>query len=170
MHITSRLVWGLALVGILAACGDKDPADSGGGGETDATDATDGTDAQDATDSTDGTDGTSDGTDGTTETIGVTDLSVSDCGDGGGTPRLEAALASGTSIAVRHERFEGNCCADLQVTVSQDADELYVLYTDVGDPCDCLCNFDLSYTLEPVPSGTWTVAAAGGVSATVTVP
>ena len=69
-----------------------------------------------------------------------------------------------------HENFEGNCCADLTVSVNQSGSTLAMVYTDTGEPCDCLCSFDLAYTLTNVPSGSYTVTAAGGVSDTVDIP
>lgn len=154
------------LVVALLGCGDKDgdsaaPVD-GADGATDGTDGTDGT--------ADGTDGTSDGTDGTSgPDITVQGISISECGDVG-SARLTASLATATSVSVTHEGFEANCCADLAVDVSPAGSTLTMVYTDSGDPCDCTCAFDLAYTLQDVPSGTWTVTAGGGVSDAVTVP
>ena len=56
------------------------------------------------------------------------------------------------------------------MTVSEGAGTLAMVYTDTGEPCDCLCSFDLTYTLTEVPSGSYSVTAAGGVSDTVDIP
>jgi hypothetical protein len=160
----------LALMALLAmaGCGDKDN-DSGGTEGTDGTaDGTDGT--ADGTDGTaDGTDGTADGTDGTSDPIEVSAIAIAEC-DEGGSPRLDAALASADSISVTHDNFEGNCCADFTIEVSAGVGTLDMVYTDSGDPCDCLCSYDMTYTLINVPSGDYVVSAGGGVSDNVTVP
>jgi hypothetical protein len=159
----------LLLTLALAACGDKD-ADSGPTSDG-ATDGVDGTsDGADGTsDGADGTDGTSDGADGTEDPITVSGLSVGECTEGGA-PRLSANLAGAGTVAVVHESFEANCCADFTVGVSPSGATLAMVYTDTADPCDCLCTWDLSYTLESVPSGSYTITAGGGASADVTVP
>jgi hypothetical protein len=156
----------LLLTLALAACGDKD-ADSGPTSDG-ATDGVDGTsDGADGT--SDGADGTSDGADGTEDPITVSGLSVGECTEGGA-PRLSANLAGAGTVAVVHESFEANCCADFTVGVSPSGATLAMVYTDTADPCDCLCTWDLSYTLESVPSGSYTITAGGGASADVTVP
>ena len=58
----------------------------------------------------------------------------------------------------------------LQVEARPTGTDINMVYTDVGDPCDCMCTFDLAYTIGDVPSGSWRVTAGGGVSSTVTVP
>ena len=162
----------LALTLAAAGCGDKDDsAADGTSADGTSADGADGT----STDGTDGADGTgadgADGADGTSGTgVQVTEVTVSECDDSTGAPRLDASLAGSDSIRVSHDNFEGNCCAELTVTVSEGASNLAMVYTDTGEPCDCLCSFDLTYTLTEVPPGSYSVTAAGGVSDTVDIP
>ena len=41
-------------------------------------------------------------------------------------------------------------------------------YEETGEPCDCLCTYNLAYTLTDLSAGDWTISA-GGDSTTVTV-
>lgn len=168
--MTRQILLALALAA--GGCGDKDDsAADGTSADGTSADGADGT-STDGTDGTDGADGTgADGTDGTSGTgVQVSEVTVSECDDSTGAPRLDASLAGSDSIRVSHDNFEGNCCAELTVTVSEGAGTLAMVYTDTGEPCDCLCSLDLTYTLTEVPSGSYSVTAAGGVSDTVDIP
>lgn len=154
------------------ACGDKDDdsATDGSDGADGAADGADGSDGADGEDGTSGTDGTG-GTDGTSGSgILLQGVSISECDDTTSAPRLDASLGGASTINIEHDNFEGNCCADLEVSLSDGGSTLTMVYTDVGEPCDCMCAFDLSYSLINVPSGSYTVYAGGGVSDTVTIP
>lgn len=99
--------------------------------------------------------------------VPIQGLAISECLDDGDTDvPTEELLVVGQerAIAVAHRSFEANCCHELELSATREegGDTVVVSYTDTTDePCDCLCRFDLGYTLSEVPAGTWIVQVPG---------
>lgn len=102
----------------------------------------------------------------------VTNFVQQDCDGDSGT--LNEALradpgTAGNTVDVAHDAVSGTCCVSLAASATAADGTINVTYTESGTPCDCMCRYDVTYTLGNVPSGDWSVAA-GGVSDAVSVP
>ena len=75
--------------------------------------------------------------------------------------------AAGT-IDVVHQNVPDECCLDHTIELGEAGTTLSVSYVSKGDPCDCMCSYDYSFTVSGLDPGTWTVEA-GSSSATVQV-
>ncbi len=97
--------------------------------------------------------------------LGVANLEVSDCSTDTATPETTLSLSAmgDGKILVAHLAYPAECCLGFAVTAWADplTQTIPVSYEPVGDPCDCMCSYDLGYRLEDVPAGDWTVNAAG---------
>lgn len=116
--------------------------------------------------------------------VGVDDITVSDClsarpglpesdavADTASEPSALTATASGGgAVAVLHENYAAECCVGFDVSAEADSasSTVTVTYEETGDPCDCMCVYNLGYTLTDLTPGDWTITA-GGDSTTVTV-
>lgn len=99
---------------------------------------------------------------------GGVDASCADTGSDGS--RVDAWSDSAGTVEVSHHGYEWDCCAEWEVSVTEEGASLLVAYDDVDDmECDCSCPWSLAYTLTDVPAGEWTVEVPGGDTATVTV-
>ena len=121
--------------------------------------------------------------------VGVDDITVSDClserpklpgtgpaedgatADTAGAESVLTAVAAGAgSVSVAHDNYSATCCVGFDVSASADSatSTVTVTYEETGEPCDCLCTYNLAYTLTDLSAGDWTISA-GGDSTTVTV-
>lgn len=118
--------------------------------------------------------------------VDVADLTVSDClsarpsppsADVAASPDtgsvasvLHAAAAGAGAVSVTHDGVGGSCCVGFDVAAETDeaAATVSVTYEETGEPCDCICTYNLAYTLTGLSAGDWTIEAAGD-STTVTV-
>ncbi len=91
-----------------------------------------------------------------------------DSGDTAGPETLTVTPAGPGTIEVLHQNVPDACCVEHEVITSVSGDALTIVYESSGDPCDCMCSYDFSYTLSGLTTGDWVVEAAGS-SATVTV-
>ncbi len=106
--------------------------------------------------------------------VAVEDLQIAAC-DQADPPPAEVLLltAEAGAIAVSHRAFPANCCADPWPRAREDRDAtgadgasvVVVEYLEAGEPCDCTCPADLTYTLVGLPAGVWQVEV--GTHATV---
>lgn len=103
--------------------------------------------------------------------LAVDNLEVLECQSGdpaAATPTLTATDMGGGSVLVVHEGHLDECCLSFDVTASVDGAAVQVEYPPVGEPCDCLCAYDLSYRLGALPRGDYTIDA-GAESTAVSV-
>ncbi len=104
--------------------------------------------------------------------IRVRNFVQADCaGDSGSvTESLVASPGSEAyTIDVEHDALGATCCVSLAAKAEASEGTINVTYTESGTPCDCMCRYDVTYSLENVPSGDWTVDG-GNVSDDVSVP
>lgn len=104
--------------------------------------------------------------------ITVSNFVQADCdGDTGGlTESLTADPgAEANTVDVEHDALSGTCCVDLAAAATAADGTITVTYEESGTPCDCMCRYDVTYTLGRVPSGDWTIDG-GDVSDDVSVP
>jgi hypothetical protein len=85
-----------------------------------------------------------------------------------GPETLAVSDMGGGTIHVVHTNFQASCCLGFNAAATAGADRIDIAYTEVGDPCDCMCPYTLDYSVEGVAAGTYEVYA-GGTDATVTV-
>ena len=65
----------------------------------------------------------------------------------------------GTSLHVLHCNAVYNCCCD-DIVISLEVEESILRLTEeeiLGDPCDCMCCYDVEATIVNLPPGTYTV-------------
>lgn len=76
---------------------------------------------------------------------------------------LSAQDLGGGNVAVEHIAFYWGCCPDFGLSAQALAGNVVqVTYTFYGDDeCDCICLFDVTYTLDGLSTGLWTVQANG---------
>lgn len=61
------------------------------------------------------------------------------------------------TLSLRHTGAEYNCCFDeVRYTVEQTAAQILVSETEIaGEPCDCICCYELSAAFEDLAPGTY---------------
>ena len=99
-------------------------------------------------------------------------LRVSDpvvaCGDTGstGASALSVEQVGLGTLGVTHVNFRTGCCPDFSATANANQGEspVDVYYSLTDDTCECVCQLSLSYTLDKVKPGDWTVAAGFDVA------
>jgi hypothetical protein len=147
---------GLAL--LLAAC--EGPG-SGGDGSGDDGSGDDGS----------GDDGGSDGDDGGSgDDAKVSDVS-SECTDTGlqVTGGMSASVeADGVHVV---DEYTFTCCAtfEVEVAVSLEKHWATATYTNVGDKCDCMCRYEVRYTIGGLEKGTWTIESPTGATVDIAI-
>ena len=72
-------------------------------------------------------------------------------------------------VQVVHENYEESSCLSFGVDGVLDASNLNVDYPKSGEECDCIDIYRLEYGIEDLDSGTYTLNAPGGVSASIVV-
>jgi len=118
-----------------------------------------------------GDDGGSGGDDGGSgDDAKVSDVS-SECTDSGLTATggmTASAEADGVHVV---DEYPFSCCAtfDVAVAVSLDKHWATATYTNVGDKCDCMCRYDVRYTIGGLEKGTWTIQSPTGATVDVTI-
>ncbi len=156
-----------ALALLLAACiGDGLSGDDGSGDDG-------------AGDDGSGDDGSADGggedgggdDGGTGENAEVSDV-ASECTDSG-------LMAMGGGLSAVSEKdgvhvvdeYPYSCCAtfDVAVAVSLDKHWATASYTNVGDKCDCMCRYEVRYTIGGLEPGTWTIESPTGATVDVAI-
>ena len=68
----------------------------------------------------------------------------------------------GTSLHVLHHNAAYNCCRD-DIVISLEVEENILRLTEdeiPGEPCDCICCYDVEATIVYLPPGTYTVGLA----------
>ena len=95
-----------------------------------------------------------------------TDAFVADTS--GGPEGLNVSDMGGGTVHVIHGNYMASCCLGFDAAATLSTDRIDVAYTEVGDPCDCVCPYSMGYDILGVPAGSYTVYA-GSVSAAVTV-
>ncbi len=85
--------------------------------------------------------------------------SQSDCFDNPTYPDPDSIIitVSGNDIVVLHKDAFYNCCFEISAEVVQD-DNVFDLYeSESGDPCYCMCYFDITTTIYDLDPGTYTI-------------
>ena len=72
-------------------------------------------------------------------------------------------------VQMVHENYEESSCLSFGVDGVLDAMNLNVDYSKSGEECDCIDIYRLEYDIEDLDSGTYTLNAPGGVSASIVV-
>ncbi len=101
----------------------------------------------------------------------VSDVS-SECTDtglhatGGMTASVEA-----DGVHVVDDDYPFSCCATFEVAVAVSLDKHWATaaYTNVGDKCDCMCRYEVRYTISGLEAGTWTIESPTGATVDVTI-
>ena len=85
--------------------------------------------------------------------------SQSDCYDNPTYPDPDSVIitVSGNDIIVLHKDAFYNCCFEISVEVVQDGDVFNLHEHESGDPCYCMCYFDITTTIYDVEPGTYTI-------------
>jgi hypothetical protein len=119
-----------------------------------------------------GDDGGSGGDDGGSgDEAKVSDVS-SECTDSGltATGGMTASVES-DGVHVVDDDYPFSCCAtfDVSVAVSLVKHWATATYTNVGDKCDCMCRYEVRYTIGGLDNGTWTIESPTGETVDVTI-
>jgi hypothetical protein len=72
-------------------------------------------------------------------------------------PDTVLVRASADSVFVRHENAVKNCCLVLHVVMLNDAKTIDFYETDTGQPCDCICCFDIDISAGGFNAGRYVV-------------
>ena len=85
---------------------------------------------------------------------------------GGMTATVEA-----DGVHVVDDNYPFSCCATFDVAVSVSLDKHWVTatYTNVGEKCDCMCRYEVRYTIGGLEKGTWTIESPTGATVDVTI-
>ncbi|MCZ7585166.1 MAG: hypothetical protein M5R36_18560 [Deltaproteobacteria bacterium] len=162
----------LMVLAVLAALALGAVVSCGGGGGDDDDDAGD-DDGFDPGDDDDDADDDDDDIDDIDADLTVSDLVQGACAkdlpDPSTEPHdmVEIRWVDG-ALEVNHIDAIVNCGFDLDVAATLESGVIEVVETDVGDPADCYCSADITYTIEDIPSGdfkfqlTTASAAKGG--------
>ena len=103
-------------------------------------------------------------------TFEITNISVSstNCGDEPSADIFTATVEAGV-VQVLHENYEESSCLSFGVEGELDGSNLNMVYTKIGDECDCIDMYRLGYDIEGLEAGSYTVNAPGGMSASVVI-
>ena len=158
LSILALFVWG---------CPSGDDDDSAPGDDDDATQDDDDDSAGDDDDSAgddddsagdDDDDSAGDDDDDSTPPQLTSSVEYSEC-LGGGQPTPTLGLQQdGDDLLIHLADWELNCCIELAVEAILDGDVVKVYVVDHGEPCECLCGFDVDVTVNGLPAGTYDVA------------
>ena len=88
------------------------------------------------------------------DTVGVDTVEVSENG-------YMFAEASGNSILIHHMNAFYNCCLEYEVEYEFDGNHITAYEFDVGDPCFCLCYFNLHSAVYDLADGEYIVTLIG---------
>ncbi len=85
--------------------------------------------------------------------------SQSDCYDNPSYPDPDSIIitVSGNDIIVLHKDAFYNCCFQISVEIVQDGNVFNLYEEESGDPCYCMCYFDITTTIYDVEPGTYTI-------------
>ena len=119
-----------------------------------------------------GDDGGSGGDDGGSgDDAEVSDVS-SECTDSGltATGGMTASVEA-DGVHVVDDDYPFSCCAtfDVSVAVSLAKHWASATYTNVGGKCDCMCRYEVRYTIGGLEKGTWTIESPTGETVDVTI-
>ena len=67
----------------------------------------------------------------------------------------------GDTLIVTHRDAYYQCCLESEILVHRSNHTLDIVEYDVGQPCDCMCTFDLTTTIIDLQPGTYTVQVWG---------
>lgn len=105
---------------------------------------------------------------GSTFEITNTSVSSTDCG-GEPTADVFTATVEDGVVQVLHENYEESSCLSFGVEGELDDSNLNLVYTKIGDECDCIDMYQLEYQIEGLEAGSYTLNAPGGMSAAVVI-
>ena len=101
----------------------------------------------------------------------VSDVS-SECTDSGltATGGMTASVEA-DGVHVVDDDYPFSCCAtfDVSVAVSLTKHWATATYTNVGDKCDCMCRYEVRYTIGGLEKGTWTIESPTGETVDVAI-
>lgn len=89
----------------------------------------------------------------------VFSTSQSDCHDNPTYPDPDSIIitVSGNDIIVLHKDAFYNCCFEISVEVVQDGNVFNLYEHESGEPCYCMCYFDITTTIYDLEPGTYTI-------------
>ena len=81
------------------------------------------------------------------------------------------ATAEADGVHVVDDGYPFSCCATFDVTVAVSLTKHWATatYTNVGDKCDCMCRYEVRYTIGGLEKGTWTIESPTGETVDVTI-
>jgi hypothetical protein len=81
------------------------------------------------------------------------------------------ATAESDGVHVIDDNYPFSCCAtfDVAIAVALDKHWATASYTNVGDKCDCMCRYEVRYTIGGLDKGTWTIESPTGETVDVTI-
>ena len=71
---------------------------------------------------------------------------------------IEWIYSSNGKLHLRHANAGFNCCPEIDQQIVVFGDTIFITEVEVIGQCDCLCLFDLYYTIPYLPSGTYVVS------------
>ena len=90
-------------------------------------------------------------------------VAYSEClGGGNPTPQTTLTDQGGGDLLIHLAEWELNCCLEMVVQAGLNGTTLEVFLVDQGEPCDCLCGFDVDVTIGGLPAGTYQVIVLYG--------
>jgi hypothetical protein len=83
----------------------------------------------------------------------------SGCHDAPTYPEPDSVIitASGNDIVVLHKDAFYNCCFEISVEVVQNGNVFNLYEHESGNPCWCMCYFDITTTIYDLEPGTYTI-------------
>jgi hypothetical protein len=83
----------------------------------------------------------------------------SDCYQNPSYPEPDSIIitVSGNDIIVVHKDAFYNCCFEISVEVVEDGNVFNLYEQTSGDPCYCMCYFDVTTTIYDLEPGTYTI-------------
>jgi len=177
----NKLYWLIPIVIlglVLWGCPGGDDDDDSSAGDDDTTAGDDDTGDDDTGDDDTGDDDTGDddsaagdddtgdddtGDDDTSPVTLTSSVEYSAC-LGGGNPVPQTAMTDqgGGDLLIRLTDWELNCCLEMVVEASLDGSTVEVFLVDQGEPCDCVCGFDVDVSIGGLSAGTYTVVVLYG--------
>jgi len=100
----------------------------------------------------------------------VSDVS-SECTDSGltATGGMTASVEA-DGVHVVDDDYPFSCCATFDVSVAVSlVKRATATYTNVGDKCDCMCRYEVRYTIGGLEKGTWTIESPTGETVDVAI-
>ena len=102
----------------------------------------------------------------------VNNLTVTsaDCGDEEPPESTISVNVNPDSIVqVEHVNFTASSCLSFEVQADLDGNDVNLSYTEVGEPCDCISSYSLTYDIQGLETGIYRLQFPGNQSEDVTI-